>query len=123
MLASRAFPAPYCETMLHDAPTIDQPDANNGVGWPLRGVAYGLAGVLIGVTVLLAGTPLMGTATSISWLPGTPPFHDDFAVAAALAGLSLLTRDTAGASASRVWRPSRGAPICIWRRKSCRPSR
>lgn len=83
--------------MPHNAPTTDQPDANGGIGWPLRGLAYGLAGVLIGIAVLLAGAPLLGSATTISWLPGTPPFHGDIAAVAVLAGLSFLTRDTAGA--------------------------
>lgn len=71
------------------------PDANNGIGWPLRGLAYGLAGLLIGLTVLLAGAPLLTGTMTITWLPGTPPFHADVAAVAALGGLSLLLRDTA----------------------------
>jgi signal transduction histidine kinase len=72
-----------------------QPDAETGIGWPLRGLAYGLAGLLIGLTVLLAGAPLFAGIMTIAWLPGAPPFHADVAAVAALAGLSLLLRDTA----------------------------
>jgi signal transduction histidine kinase len=72
-----------------------QPDTETGIGWPLRGLAYGLAGLLIGLTVLLAGAPLFAGIMTIAWLPGTPPFHADVAALAALAGLSLLLRDTA----------------------------
>jgi signal transduction histidine kinase len=72
-----------------------QPDAETGIGWPLRGLAYGLAGLLIGLTMLLAGAPLFAGIMTTTWLPGTPPFHADVAAVAALAGLSLLLRDTA----------------------------
>ncbi len=70
-------------------------DASNGIGWPLRGLAYGLAGLLIGLTVLLAGAPLVTGTMTITWLPGTPPFHADVAAVAVLGGLSMLLRDTA----------------------------
>ena len=72
-----------------------QSDAEAGIGWPLRGLAYGLAGLLIGLTALLAGAPVFAGIMTIVWLPGTPPFHADVAAVAALAGLSLLLRDTA----------------------------
>ena len=72
-----------------------QPNAETGIGWPLRNLSYGLAGLLIGLAVLLAGAPLFTGIMTIAWLPGAPPFHADVAAVAALAGLSLLLRDTA----------------------------
>lgn len=72
-------------------------DADIGIGWPLRGLAYGFAGILIGLSILLGGAPLLEGTAQISWLPGVPPFHPDIAIVAAVAGLSLLTRDSWGA--------------------------
>jgi signal transduction histidine kinase len=94
------FDQVYCHAMLPLNPTRP-PDASNGIGWPLRGLAYGLAGLLIGLTVLLAGAPLLTGTMTITWLPGTPPFHADVAAVAVLGGLSLLLRDTA-ATVSRL---------------------
>lgn len=64
-----------------------------GIGWPLRRLAYYLAAGLAVFVLALIAEPLLLGAQVLSWLPGTPPFHADLALAAGLAAGALLLRD------------------------------